>query len=219
MAERFTQQISLAGSYRPIIIQSVVVVVFTGFLGAALVGMLWQDSPVALRWLIGLAAAAAMTALFVLLRTRQLKRAATTGTLEVDAQGLVARYGGTVRTLAWQHVERCDAIRRPVKAAALTDSVGGRIVIGAVNAAARATAPTSPGVIGVGGWQDGPETDPHGRELAGLSAQLFGPAPAGTGVHVPIWFDDYVDADGGPATARLLELVRQHRPDLLDGRQ
>ena len=102
MTERFTKWATLVGSYRPIIIQSLVVVALVAFLVAVFAGMVSSDSSVAVRWPVGVAAGAMVTVPFVLLRTRQLKQAAATCFLEVDAQGLVARYGGTTRTLTWQ---------------------------------------------------------------------------------------------------------------------
>ncbi|MET7640651.1 hypothetical protein [Streptomyces sp. NPDC005438] len=213
MAEQFTQRMTLGRSWRPLIPQSVVLVLFTAFLVAAVIGMVSPDSPVAVRWLVGVVVGAGLTTVFVLARTSILKRQAVAGTLDVDERGLVARYGGTTRTLRWDQVNRFEELPHPVKAAQGAGGLGGALIIGAVNVASRASAPTSVGVVGFGAWTDGPETNAHGRELAVLSARQFGAAPDGAGVVVPIWFDDY----GPEAQARLIELVRRHRPDLAQG--
>ncbi|GAB3310405.1 hypothetical protein EK0264_11550 [Epidermidibacterium keratini] len=209
MTERFTQRTSLAASYRPLIVSSIVLVALITLVVGAVVGMTNPDSPMPVRWLVGLAVALLICGLVLLLRTRILKREAGYGSLEVDERGLVARYGGTVRTLEWGQVERLERLRKPVKGAAKTDTAGGAMVIGAVNAATRATAPKSLGVIGVGSWTEGADANSVGRELAVLSTREFGAAPCG-GVVVPIWFDDY----GPGAERQLTELVRRHRPDL-----
>lgn len=210
MTERFTQRIDLAASYRPLIVSSIVITALITFVVGAVVGMTSPDSPVPVRWLVGLAVALVIVGLVVLARTRILKREAEAASLEVDDRGLVARYGGTVRTLEWGQVARLERLRKPTKSAAKTDSAGGAMVIGAVNAASRATAPKSLGVIGVGTWTDSSDARPTGQELAALSAREFGAAPGG-GTIVPIWFDDY----GPEAEQRLAELVKRYRPDLV----
>lgn len=205
-SEQFEQQIRVASALRPLLVPGIVLALLSWFALALLFNV---AIPAVAPYgnLLAALVAAGLLALLVRIRVGMLRRAAGRGRLVVDGVGLHAEYEGIVRSLAWQDIERYGKIRVSVpEARALTDSTRG--VIAAMNLASRATAPSAPGVVGPGHWQEA-STTAIGRQLMELSRSQHGVAEDGR-IRVPIWFTDY----GPEAQARLHDLLAAHRPDL-----
>jgi len=140
-------------------------------------------------------------------RKKQLEGAASSGSLELNDTGLVAAYGGTVCTLAWDDIDRIDRIAYPSSTRSNNTSIGGSIVSAAATAGNRVTAAKPLAVIGKGTWI-GTDGTLEGQKLMKEAHQQIGKHNSGDPL-VPIWFMDY-DVEEGT----LIEFIRERRPDL-----
>ncbi len=210
MREEFTPRVTLGGVLLPMLIGLIVI----WLLGAVLVGALvgWQAPNLrSFAFWIGLAIMAPLCALLVAGRLALSRKAAAKAALVVDDTGMLVRYGGSERHLAWADIEGAGQIRLPALQAS-TKVGGGRGVITATNALNRATAGTASGIIGPGSWWRTPESTFLGQQFDQLIQSQFGMAPDGRPI-VPIWFHEY----GDEAKGRLEQVVHSHRPDLQAG--